>query len=727
MGGPRLVGAALLLVLLGPRAAPCQTPTDWDALTEGVEALGQAGVPGPLVVFGEKAFPVVVAATNDGGAEALVAAARFGKGRVVAFGHGGYLDPRRKGMAAFLPRLVAWLAPRREGSTAPRVVARRLGPLRDRLASLGYAVGPLRFDSSSRPDLVLVDGGALRDLEEVETLARWVKEGTGLLTAGLGWGWRQLHPGKDLRVDYLGNRLLFPMGIVWADGTLTAGRGKGFPVTRPSPLVHAARAWEALTGKEKLSPADRALAGRVLLSAARSLPPSETCLLPAMRALADETVIVPTAARPLGPQRALDRVLLSIQLDRVARDAKKVGVAPAHPAAKDFPGLPDPGAPRVHAVRRIDLSVDGWHSLGLYAAPGEPITVRIPKNATELGLRLRIGAHKDLLWHKKAWKRIPEITSVAPLRAAESRGSCSFGGLLYVVVPRGLSHTLELEVDGAVEAPLYVLGKTSLEAWKNRIRNNPAPWGEVASDRMIVTVPSESLRDLDRPDLLMATWNRILALDEELCGRSAARTRPMRMVCDRQISAGYMHAGYPIMTWMDQKKNLVDRENLLAGNWGFFHEIGHNHQSREWTFGGTGEVTCNLFSLYVFERLCGVGLDDPRSRMSPARRRELTKAWDFEHPDFGRWKSNPFLALVFYVEIAETFGWEPYQAMFRAYLALPKAEKPRTDDEKRDLFLVMMSKAVGRNLAPQFDRWGIPVSDAARRRVEAWTPWAYGR
>ncbi|HGY89572.1 MAG TPA: hypothetical protein ENK43_00220, partial [Planctomycetes bacterium] len=392
------------------------------------------------------------------------------------------------------------------------------------------------------------------------------------------------------------------------------------------------------------------------------------------------------------------------------------------------PGVPKDGAERVRAERSIELGVEGWHSTGLYAAPGEAITVRIPKDAATLGLRLRIGSHKDLLWHKKTWKRVPSITAVRPLDRAEVRVTTPFGGLLYVVVPRGLSpHPLSVAFEGAVEAPLFVLGKTSLDAWRSRIRSAPAPWGEVASDRMIVTVPSESLRQLDRPDLLMETWNRVLELDAELCGRSAASRRPMRMVCDRQISAGYMHAGYPIMTWMDQKKNLVDRENLLSGNWGFFHEIGHNHQSRDWTFGGTGEVTCNLFSLYVFEKLCGIDLKDPRSRMSPERRKEITRDWDFEHPDFGRWKSKPFLALVFYVEIAETFGWKPFKSAFRAYLELPKDEKPKNDREIRDLFLVMMSRAVKRNLAPEFDRWGIPVSDAAREKVEAWAPWAYGR
>ena len=52
------------------------------------------GVPGPICVYGKDAW--VVAVGGDGKlAAAVVAAGRLGKGRVVAFGHGGYLQKGR--------------------------------------------------------------------------------------------------------------------------------------------------------------------------------------------------------------------------------------------------------------------------------------------------------------------------------------------------------------------------------------------------------------------------------------------------------------------------------------------------------------------------------------------------------------------------------------------------------------------------------------------------------
>ena len=53
--------------------------------------------------------------------------------------------------------------------------------------------------------------------------------------------------------------------------------------------------------------------------------------------------------------------------------------------------------------------------------------------------------------------------------------------------------------------------------------------------------------------------------------------QPQRFVTDRQISLGYMHSGYPIMTHLDAAERFVDLERLSTkGDWGMFHEMGHN-------------------------------------------------------------------------------------------------------------------------------------------------------
>ena len=63
-----------------------------------------------------------------------------------------------------------------------------------------------------------------------------------------------------------------------------------------------------------------------------------------------------------------------------------------------------------------------------------------------------------------------------------------------------------------------------------------------------------------------------------------------------------------------------------------------------------------------------------------------------------------------YIELQQGFGWDTYKKVFAEYRRLPDAERPKTDQEKRDQWMVRFSRAVGRNLGPFFQAWGVPTS-----------------
>jgi len=78
-----------------------------------------------------------------------------------------------------------------------------------------------------------------------------------------------------------------------------------------------------------------------------------------------------------------------------------------------------------------------------------------------------------------------------------------------------------------------------------------------------------------------------------------------------------------------------------------------------------------------------------------------------------------------YVQLQEAFGWDAYKRVFAEYRDLPAAERPKTDDEKRDQWLVRFSRAVGKNLGPFFEAWRVPTSERARASIAnlpAWMP-----
>ncbi|MCB0215798.1 MAG: M60 family metallopeptidase [Chloroflexi bacterium] len=723
----RLLPALLLAPALLPAPARA-SDADLASLLAGVSEIAAPGVPGPLCVFGPEAFAVAVGGAGGGTVEPVAAAGRLGAGRVAAFGHGGYLDQAALDTAdtgRLMDNLIRWSA---GGKPRPRVGVYQLAGLAARLSARGFTASDVALDGLAGVE-VLFTPSWNNPLDEIAALQAWVRAGGGLITSATGWGWQQLNPSRDILTDFGGNQLLAPAGIAWADAYLNRTSPQGYAVPGPpDSLTHAGTALDRLLaqagGGPSLSDAELDQASTTLTQAARCLPPADSLLLPRLRELTDNPDIdwIPSKAKPIDRRNLLGKIVLILQERDYRRDP--ASHRKAHPAAVFHPGAVDPSAPRVTRRLDIDASQPDWHSTGLYAAPGEAIRVRIPESALGQGLRLRIGAHADRIHGRASWHRAPAISFDWPLEATDAEFANAFGGLIYLVVPRDSQlGRVELEVEGAVEAPLFLKGRSSLADWQARIRDLPGPWAEIGSDKMIVTLPSSAIRDLDDPMAVVETWDRIMDLDAELAGLPSERLRPERIVPDVEISVGYMHAGYPIMTYDDQYDVLADAARIRGqGSWGLFHEVGHNHQSRYWTFDGTGEVTVNLFTLYVFEHLVGIPVAQ-HERGSEAFLAQQMAKYDFDQPDFAQWKSDPFLALAMYVQLQHAFGWEAYRAVFAAYRALPQADLPTTDDEERDQWMIRFSRQVGYDLGPFFAWWGVPVSDAARAAIAGLPDW----
>jgi hypothetical protein len=723
--GMLTITAALLLA-----SSLGQAPhtADLAALLEGVQTIARPGVPGPIAVHGEDAFAVVTGASGGSAHLAIVAAGTMGEGRVIVFGHGGYLGPdslRRGETQRLFSNSLRWTT----RTEAPRIGVWHAPSLVAELNEAGFsaaALDRLDGDSLTETDVVVAILSAL-DEKERGPLAEFVRAGGGLITAGLGWGWQQLHPRLELDRDHPGNDFLRDAGLTFGLGYIDSVDPVGDPIdSRRLELVNARRALSRLAsheeGDEPLDPEEARLLSTTVLHAIRSMPPDEDRFLTAVREVIPGSE---SMALPLKATDALERLAL------VLRHREAMGATPeevsAAASAADFPGsVPDlaprsaAGSPeaRVH----LDLSIPGWTSTGLYAPPGERLIVHAPESATTLGLFLQIGCHRDLLWGKDPWNRHPEICTRAAVEVCEVPIANPHGGLIYVDVPRGLTGDVVIEIPGAALAPLFVLGETDPTTWRERLQSPTAPWAELACSRVILTIPTEEARALDDPTELMQLWESVLGYYAEL-GARPLDARPQRFVTDRQISAGYMHSGYPIMTHLDAAARMVDLELLQraeGGEWGVWHELGHNHQQPDWTFGGTVEVTCNLFTLFVIEKLSGVTPAE-NSRLDGARKNAI------EHlasgAPFDQWKKSPFLALVMYVEIQEAFGWELYQRVFAEYAALPPAQRPKNDDEKRDQWLIRLSRAAGRDLGPFFERWGVPVSAEARAVVASLEDW----
>lgn len=475
--------------------------------------------------------------------------------------------------------------------------------------------------------------------------------------------------------------------------------------------------------------------------ALRDLPDDDATLRPKLReALKQHEDALNQISKEHPLQSNVEKALLAFQLDEISR--LPVEKTPALPAAKTFPGVVSTDSPRVTKSVEINPNKPGWdntgiysqpdkphwHSTGLYAAPGEVITVSVPEGVANQSLRVRIGSHTDTLWQLQKWERYPEISASWPITSAKTVAASAFGGLVYIESPVACRiPAFQAKIEGAVESPRFILGKTTPPEWQASLKNHPAPWGEIESSKCVITLTTKSLAKLEDPTDLMQFWDIVMDRFADLAGRPYERHRAERYVPDVQISAGYMHSGYPLMTGTDMDAVFVDKQRIISnahgGVWGLFHEMGHNHQNADWTFDGTVEVTENLFSLYAFEKICHSNPLEAHPALAKGAWIRNMNRYIAAGAQFEKWKQDPFVGLIMYIQLKNTFGWEPFVKTFTQYQEVPASERPKNDDQKRDQWMVRFSKTIGKNLGPFFQAWGVPTSDAARESIKDLPQW----
>jgi len=706
------------------------------------------GVPGPVVAFGEQSRVLAVGRRGDSFAPVVVAGQMPGNrsGRIVLFGHDGYFSNDSLGLLDTRPFFfdaAKWASRkgnlRSRKSGRPTVGLIGLDDLAAAFTAEGWDVKQLGNGWPSQLanlDLVVSTASAVTNPDRTQAIERFVNEGGGWLVGITGWGWEQTHPGQSLAADLPIAPILAKAGLAISNETLEPAETKDRSMTviqaDELPLVHAGKALEKLASlsksKSKPGPDEAPQIATSLELALSAIGSRETPFRKALSELVTgQSSRTISKTRPIRKADMIERIAVRILHDLAKADSSQK-ITP-DPSAADFPGSVPAEAARITRKIRFNAGSKGRLGTGLYAPPGGSIRLRKDGEPIPDGLQVRIGAHGDTLWHLDRWERHPEITRVQEFRtaSAELRMASPFGGLVYLEAEKPLTEDLTMDFEGVVQAPHYVLGSTTKDEW-GRLRQAPAPWAELRSRHVGLVLPSDSLRNLTDPKPLLELWDRVMDCQNELGPLRREFAPTQWIVPDRQISAGYMHAGNPIMTWLDAVPFFASAEKLLTDNpggitWGILHEIGHNRQRNMWTPEGLGEVTNNLFALYAYDKLLGQPSAGHPSLLKSDRRADALKKYRATGPDFEVFKDDPFLALAFFMEIQEAFGWEPFIAHFAACEKLERSKAPRSDEDRWDLWLAGLSKASGHNLTAHFETWGIPVSATAIETIKDLPKW----
>ncbi|KAM6290504.1 TRPM8 channel-associated factor 2 isoform 1-T3 [Porphyrio hochstetteri] len=656
--------------------------------------LTTGGTPSSLLVHGVLSFPLCL----DSSHRCLLAAACYGQGRVVVASHESQLlSPK---MTRFLLNAVRWLDAGRKGMVGVDARVKKLCSL--------LSQEDVKSQVSQLTDDISVYCCASYSDREAERIHTFVAEGGGLLIGGQAWYWASQNHGKAAVAKYPGNKILNPFGLSILGHTARAAK---YPAVGSGEHYHFRRALALFNSHvEEHEELKAPLKGWL------------------QRLAQDCTAFLHIPAHDCPAYASLHRILIKVlQRNGIPQVSSKCPVKSNSKEAvllcmatelsltmTDSSALVQKCAAEVCTIP-VTVEIDGtnpgktaWRSTGLYLPEGHTAVITFPCLVMGAGLKVQIGCHADDLSNATELKRAPVVVRTCDIACQKQSISCLWGGLIYILVPaKSVLGKVPIMVEGAVRAPFFKLGETCEKQWEACIRHYPAPWAELAVENLILTLPSDSIRDMENPRPLLTLWNQIMVAISKLAAIPTKFPRPERIVTDVQISCGWMHAGYPIMGHLGSVKEMVDMKHMeTTGLWGPIHELGHNQQRQAWEFPPhTTEATCNLWSVFVHETVLGIPRHQAHQALKAQCREERIRGYLKKGAQLKHWEV--WTALETYLQLQEGFGWDPFIQLFADYQKMSTV--PKDNPSKMNLWAKKFSQQVNKNLAPFFTAWGWPI------------------
>jgi len=427
--------------------------------------------------------------------------------------------------------------------------------------------------------------------------------------------------------------------------------------------------------------------------------------------------------------------------------------------ARVFPGLVDQSEPRVKDAQftldlnftdqtaqnlRISVAPSPQYSTGYYAAPGELIKLVVPAGVE--GLTVQIGAHTDNLAGKTPLLRDPVIYNTKLLVAGVNYIRNLYGGHIYILASFAYANPITFTITGAVVSPDFILGQTADADWVAKVKASQVPWLELRAKRVIFTIPRDkviatfnSSEPFTNPTAVFSKWNDVFDLDYNAWMglsdnapdiRDRSPQSQWRGILDIQLSKGYGHSGFPFVGLNDSywfaSFTSLNSITTSSGQWGTYHEFGHNcQQGNVWSWSTLGETTNNLFSFKVANRI-GANYNILHPAVSSGFPESITYASgtgvkNFDTDAFMTDENKgPFRRMTPFVQIFEKYG---YGAMTNLYSEARHADRLNSSDiTKHNFVYEKLSDYTKIDLAPFFDAWGIAISDAVAIKVSSKYP-----
>ncbi|PFL42282.1 putative mucin/carbohydrate-binding domain-containing protein [Bacillus thuringiensis] len=356
--------------------------------------------------------------------------------------------------------------------------------------------------------------------------------------------------------------------------------------------------------------------------------------------------------------------------------------------------LPKGDVKEIRDLHKRQFSFSPYEPTGIYAKPGEEIVIQV-------------GGDQQIKAYIGTYSYENENVLGGPiefnLNPGENKISSPKGGLLYFYNYNNSGEVTAKVEQGGSTNPLFILGKHTTKDWQRMLAENLNPYAiEMKGENSLLTMHPETVKEhlkQEDPTELLKKHDEILNIESKISGLSkdgvGATNRGKHYVhfVEDWYTKTHMYAmEYRTAYSKGNLKSVLDVEELTADGWGPWHEVGHQHQQVPWLWSELGEVTVNIYSLAVQTTF------GHKTRLEKEGRYEKAFAY-LDKPD-AQEKMDGFEKLVMFWQLYLAYGDQFYPKLHQMYRMLHDVEMPKSDDEKKQMFIYMTSKAAGQNLIP---------------------------
>lgn len=308
-----------------------------------------------------------------------------------------------------------------------------------------------------------------------------------------------------------------------------------------------------------------------------------------------------------------------------------------------------------------------------------------------------------------------------PLEEGENVLSLSQGGVVHLINESELtSMPPVITIAGARKFTHFHLGQHTRTDWQEMLaKYKDIPAVELVGKRVMITTSYNTAKDIDDPVRLLQCIDEALQVQNKVSGLDVAdpdpRHRPSayRQHMRENNSPGtymymyYNHTGYN----SEAMRTILNTQHFTQQGWGPWHELGHTYQQRPWKWEAVGEVTVNIYSLFVQRHFGNKSRLEEENRYDQARAYLQQSEKDFNNID------DHFVKLVMFWQLTLAFGDDFYPNLHRVYREMPQWQHANTDDGKIQTFILISSQVAGYKLTPFFEMWGLVPNEVTKAQI----------